>query len=125
MDDIDYGELDPGVRRTVRWLRSLGYETCDSGDGVTKKPDGWMVRDYPHVTMRVYASDLVALADDMHVRLEVAGFKVAPVGGHVMNRDGEVVPCVYIQANYDPANGIGFLEVAGLHDGLLPPEFMP
>jgi hypothetical protein len=29
MDD----ELDPGIRRVVRWLRSLGYETCDPGVG--------------------------------------------------------------------------------------------
>jgi len=33
---IDAMTLDPGVRSLVMWLRSLGYETTDSGDGVSK-----------------------------------------------------------------------------------------
>jgi hypothetical protein len=28
--------LDPGIRRLVLWLRALGFETTDSGDGVSK-----------------------------------------------------------------------------------------
>ena len=41
MKDIDYGELDPGIRETVRRLNEEGFETCDSGDGVSKFEKGW------------------------------------------------------------------------------------
>lgn len=27
--DLDYDELDPGIRSTVRWLRSHGFRTVD------------------------------------------------------------------------------------------------
>lgn len=33
MRDLNYGELDPGIRRTVKLLRDAGFETSDSGDG--------------------------------------------------------------------------------------------
>lgn len=35
-DDFNYEQLDPGIRKTVRVLRNLGYKTTDSGDGVSK-----------------------------------------------------------------------------------------
>lgn len=31
--DIDYEQLDPGIRNVVRFLRENGFETTDSGDG--------------------------------------------------------------------------------------------
>lgn len=36
MTDFDYGQLDPGIRDTVRLLREADFETTDSGDGRTK-----------------------------------------------------------------------------------------
>lgn len=36
MDDLDYDSLNPGIRDLVRELREVhGFDTCDSGDGVT------------------------------------------------------------------------------------------
>jgi len=35
MKDIDYSTLTPGIRNTVKWLREQGFNTTDSGDGVT------------------------------------------------------------------------------------------
>lgn len=35
MKEIDYEKLNPGIRATVRFLREHGFNTCDSGDGVT------------------------------------------------------------------------------------------
>jgi hypothetical protein len=32
-DDLDYSQLDPNIRQVVRFLRSRGFETTDSGDG--------------------------------------------------------------------------------------------
>lgn len=31
-------DLDPGIRRVVELLIANGFETCDSGDGVSKEP---------------------------------------------------------------------------------------
>lgn len=46
-----YDELDPGIREVVRALRDAGYNTIDSGDGVSKKgthAEGEYL-DFPHV----------------------------------------------------------------------------
>ena len=37
---LDYNTLDPGIREVVRGLVSLGYDTTDSGDGVSKADMG-------------------------------------------------------------------------------------
>jgi hypothetical protein len=36
---MNYDELDPGIRDTVRRLRDAGFDTTDSGDGVSKPKD--------------------------------------------------------------------------------------
>lgn len=38
LEEINYEELDPGIREIVRRLRELGWDTTDSGDGASK-PD--------------------------------------------------------------------------------------
>lgn len=52
MSECDYGELDPGIRDTVRLLRDAGFDTTDSGDGVSK-PQDWYdsgeAMPFPHV----------------------------------------------------------------------------
>lgn len=40
MDDLNYDELDPGIVEVVRYLRQRGYDTTDSGDGLTKYQRG-------------------------------------------------------------------------------------
>lgn len=60
-DDIDFGELDPGVRELVRRLREQNFLTCDSGDGVSKPADE-RVFDRPHV-MIAEAHRLQTLVD--------------------------------------------------------------
>lgn len=37
--EIDYSELDPGICYVVQWLREAGFNTSDSGDGVSKLID--------------------------------------------------------------------------------------
>jgi hypothetical protein len=49
LSDIDYSELDPGIRDVVRLLRSWGFNTTDSGDGVSKPEDYEGVLRVPHV----------------------------------------------------------------------------
>lgn len=49
--DIDYDQLDPGIREVVRVLRGYGYHTTDSGDGITKLGEMGCVIDQPHVVI--------------------------------------------------------------------------
>lgn len=54
--------LNPGIRETVAFLRQKGFNTTDSGDGVTH--DFGCDRDYAYVCMTVSPADsLVAEAD--------------------------------------------------------------
>jgi hypothetical protein len=50
-EDLNYEELDPGIREVVRRLRAQGFVTCDSGDGVSKPPEA-RVFELPHVVAR-------------------------------------------------------------------------
>jgi hypothetical protein len=54
--------LDPGIRDLVVRLNKLGFDTCDSGDGVTKPAAGWSEDEalrYPHVFSEVDPEDMV------------------------------------------------------------------
>lgn len=68
MEPIDYEQLDPGIRGIVRTLREAGFETTDSGDGVSKLgagivDDGVMeVLDMPHVAAKVSVDAMVGEA---------------------------------------------------------------
>lgn len=46
--DFDPSELDPGIRDLVVHLRSHGFDTRDSGDGVSKGDRG---QAWPHVAI--------------------------------------------------------------------------
>jgi len=109
-------DINPGILRTVQWLRSHGYETCDSGDGVTHlaKCD----RDHPYVVMRVAADVLAKRADELVALLNRAGLKVVSVTYGFDEDGGSLAPC--IQASYDPVDGIALIDLMGVSDALLP-----
>jgi hypothetical protein len=108
MVDTDIEEMNPGIRRTVAFLRSLGFTTTDSGDGKTHEHE--CDRDEPYVVMSVEEPyELAREADRLCRALENHGIHVTAVG--------EGAPA--IQASYDPANGIGVLDLMGLDDDLL------
>lgn len=115
-DELNYDELDPGIRRTVRWLRSLGYDACDSGDGKTKLEAGWSpndARNHPHVVMRVHPDLLAEAADALRADVHAIGATVLSIGQGMG---------VWIQASYDPAGGaVAVLDIMGLDDSMLPP----
>jgi hypothetical protein len=94
-------DLDPGIRRTVRWLQAEGFRTTDSGDGVTKFQGGDPMEgacDFPHVVC-VVSSDLIASeADRLADLVRGRGVEVAPNG---RREEGEAE----ISASYDPADG--------------------
>ena len=62
MTDDWIEECDPGIREVVRKLVGFGYETIDSGDGVSK-PDDWYAsgyaRDHAHVVVKTTVGRMV------------------------------------------------------------------
>ena len=111
MSDIDYSKLDPGIRKTVRWLRSEDFDTCDSGDGVSKPADHRNL-DVPHVFMQVAPELLVAEAD------RLASF-LASLGIHVQEQGPEEDGAPCIAASYDPASKVAILVLVGVDDEML------
>lgn len=50
-DSLDYEALDPGIREVVRLIRDAGYETTDSGDGISKRATNPDALPFPHVVV--------------------------------------------------------------------------
>lgn len=77
--DFDYEMLDPGVRDMVRWLRKKGYETIDSGDGVSKPAETRTIS-RRHVVIRLpKAHRAVFVADNLARRIRMMNHPVAVV----------------------------------------------
>jgi hypothetical protein len=114
MNDFDASQLNPGIRRTVCWLRSLGFDTCDSGDGQTHEHE--CDRPYAYVSMRGRQED----ADRLRRVLMHSGIPVLS-STEAWGQDGAEQPLgVHIAYSYDPANGIGIVDLVGLRDEMLP-----
>lgn len=104
MQEINYEELNPGIRRVVKMLREAGFRTTDSGDGVTNNAmEGALL--LPHVHCVVASVSMVAEARRMLSLFTDAGLDVAP---------GQ------IQAVFDPMDGVCTLSVYGIKDEMLP-----
>jgi hypothetical protein len=111
--NIDYDALDPGIRDTVRRLNILGFETTDSGDGVSKLAAGHPadeILNIPHVFIRCSPRDLADVADRLKRDLERNGFCVEPVG-----HSG-----IWIQGTLDPADETATIMLAGVTDAAWP-----
>lgn len=96
-DDLDYAELDPGIREIVRRLREAGFDTTDSGDGKSK-PKAARVFDVPHVHMMTTPGGLI-----------VESTRLA----HLLMGWGIAVEQGQIQATYDP---IGMSSLISLYN---------
>lgn len=112
-DDLDYEKLDPGIRRTVRWLRSLGYETCDSGDGVTKLAmfnspaeafEQGGILNVPHVF--IWSTPETMIADARRLLAVIEETFGYPVG--------------IVEATFNPADGEAIISVRSIGDSNLP-----
>ena len=101
LTDLDYEQLDPGIRATVRWLREHGFETVDSGDG-SKAAHMECALDVPNVFIRVAPEKLVAEADRLRDLLAEAGWPTVSIG--TVDGPGEHA-AAEIQGSYDPADG--------------------
>jgi hypothetical protein len=101
---LDPSTLDPGIRDVVLWLRWHGFNTTDSGDGVTKFPDGvpvdMDVLPWPHVFMVVEPAERLT---DEALRLH-ALLKAHSLLAGEMN----------ITATFDPTDGVAGLMLVGV-----------
>jgi hypothetical protein len=110
---------DPGIRNLVKLLRDVGFNTCDSGDGVTKFEgkseaerleliqEGYL--DYPHVFIEVeWPESVMYAAHELQAYMKKLGVDVRQVG------DGYHMP--FIQATYDPVTKVGIVELAFVRD---------
>ena len=110
MRDLDLNILCPGIRRTVGFLRSKGFETTDSGDGYSNEGmEGAMP--FPNVAITCNPADLISEARRLMRVLAEVGVVVEPLGP---DEDGPQAP--HIEVNYDPSNDIGFIMLLYLDD---------
>jgi hypothetical protein len=116
MDTLDPNTLDPGIRTTVLWLREHGFDTRDSGDGVSKidvnaGDDDFAALWYPHVAIIVPPDQLIAEARRLLKLLFARGIRIDEQG------PDESVPA--IEASFDPANDIAMIVLSGVDDKLM------
>jgi hypothetical protein len=115
MEDFNYHQLDPGVRRLVRWLRNLGFVTTDSGDGYTKlmensnDPD---VLEYPHVFMIVACEQMYQEAARLVAALHTLGIEIKQWDGC------EIIPMVW--AEWDAGDQTAVIGLIHVDDTMLP-----
>lgn len=94
---IDYNQLDPGIRETVKWLNSIGFRTTDSGDGVSKS-DMECAMCIPNVAIETTKSSLIDDTDYLDFLL---------LGSDTHQ----------IQASYDPRDGTAIILLLDFDDG--------
>jgi hypothetical protein len=114
LDQKTIDGLDPGIRKTVVWMNTLGYETTDSGDGKTKPAQGLTledgVRPEAHVCIPFDREDQMhwyGWVDRLMWHMRALSISVVPVG----HPDG-----VWLQMTYDPVTGRAILDVVHLDD---------
>jgi hypothetical protein len=85
---VDPSDLDPGVRDLVIALNATGWETADSGDGISK-PKGERAFDFPHVVVRPRERDsLIWDADLLKHWLDRRGLGAWHVEASYCTHDG-------------------------------------
>lgn len=99
-------KLNPGIRKTVRWLNWLGYKTCDSGDGTTHACE--CDQPIPYVHMMVEPNYLNVHAHGLKTYLAQRGVDVQP-----MNEEG-TAPA--IEVSYNPCDRFGIMTLWNVKD---------
>ncbi len=95
----------------MAFLHNAGFETTDSGDGVTKPADERSVEG-PHVFMTAAPCDAVGVADRLRRELHRRGVTVQPLGPDGLG--------VSIQLMYDPCDQSAVIMLCGLDDAGMP-----
>jgi hypothetical protein len=107
MHDIDYDSLNPGIRRTVKFLRDHWFRTQDSGDGVTREFE--CDPGFPYVSIHIPSSaSLLAESHRLRNLLASVGIEVG-----YQSEDGRAAA---IQATYDPVTDRADILLLGVTD---------
>lgn len=105
---MNYDDLDPGIRETVRRLNAAGFETSDSGDGVSKDGEE-RVLDVAHVVIVAKPETLIEDSKKLCLFLLSHGISVQP-----MNEAPEHHPA--IQSTFDPVDNSAIMMLFGVND---------
>jgi hypothetical protein len=113
MRDVDLTTLNPGIRRTVAFLRANGFETIDSGDGRTHEYECDQPTAYVHMLVAT-PDDLISETQRLY---DVLGDRIVfrdPV------MDGDTVTLgPMVEAHYSPRDGIATISLWHVDDALL------
>jgi len=107
-EEFNPDALCPGIRRIVLWLRDLGYDTTDSGDGVSNE-EMECAMDIPNVHMACTPQNLLERADELHQQLALRGITTGD--------DPWAGAC--IQATYNPADKGAYISLFSVDDKLM------
>lgn len=117
-------EMNPGIVRTVAWLREKGYATIDSGDGRTGNCECDEPYPYVHIAI-IDTSDLAQDAETLKVELDRLGHgpelwtSVWSTGeGDELGNPPETFPAE-IQLTYSPVHKVAVLSLLALDDARL------
>lgn len=94
-------QLNPGIRMMVQWLREMGFDTRDSGDGRTHQFECDLPIPYVHIM--VEPAKLVEETDRLMRLLAKVGIEIEPC-----DEEGKVPS---IESVYLPANRMGLISV--------------
>lgn len=95
-------DINPGIRKTVEWLQSHGFKTCDSGDGETHDHECDLPMPYVHI-MVPFPELLVEEADRLASLLKGVGIEIQPC-----NEDNSVPT---LHAGYDAGNRVATISL--------------
>ena len=130
-DSFDYSQLDPGIRETVKFLRTHGVYTSDSGDGKTKFETGQdcCALEFPHVFAVTEPKRMVDEARRIAALLVAHGIYVQPVGYCMLGQDEaaatdedvtwDVSEAAEIETSYDPMSDVATIMIARINDTIL------
>lgn len=112
-------DIDPRIRGLVVWLRDMGFETCDSGDGVSKFEDRSRNEecelDYPHVFIHVSPETLLLECNRLWIALVNAGLRIGPLSSKDI---GKRLPGVV--GRYEPGDYHSFIELVNVTTDMVP-----
>lgn len=117
--------LNPGIRKTVEWLGSHGFRTCDSGDGKTRDFECDLPMPYVHIivprTGDVVDPDVTRAADRLAELLVLRGIKLGEAYDPelVANPDPARVGQPYIEASYNPVSDVNFVSLYNCDDAVM------
>ena len=105
--------MNPGIRNLVMALNAAGFMTCDSGDGETHEFS--CDRDYGYVVVRVpVKANLISETDRLADVLR--GLGIVPT---VQGMEPPTAPNCYLQASYDPSDGVAIIDISYVHDRMI------